>query len=268
MITGKTCVVTGGSRCARVLCRQEHGRTARTTPFGAPHALAPRLAAATTLLAPPPPFKLTLITHSSPTHAHTHPTRGIGRGLVEKLLQRGNTVVATARSEARAREQLAPLLEQQPSGASGGAGGAGRLLVAELEATDDASIARFAAALRDDLKIDHVDVREATTNSFLPPLSVPMLAAFCLRRRRNTPTPPRPPRAHPPPLARPKNRRRPLCRCMRNNKHHHHHHPVKHSCSSTTPASTRPTAAAPRWASSQWRTSCRSTPPTRRGPFW
>lgn len=77
---------------------------------------------------------------------NTH--RGIGRGLVEKLLARDNTVIATARSAPAARSSLAPLLEAHPS----------KLLVSELEVSDERGIAAWAAALKGQHGVKHVDV--------------------------------------------------------------------------------------------------------------
>ncbi len=88
MITGKTCVVTGGSRCAPRAQPARAGAQRRARVY---HRLAapPR----------PPPAR---------------PPRGIGRGLVAQLLERGNTVVATSRAPpgdaAAAGSELAPLI--------------------------------------------------------------------------------------------------------------------------------------------------------------
>jgi NAD(P)-dependent dehydrogenase (short-subunit alcohol dehydrogenase family) len=93
------------------------------------------------------------------TQPHPKPTQqnsGIGRGLVEQLLSRGATVVATARSAAAARERLQPLLEQK--------GGGARLHVDELDVTDESSVRAWAAGLRG--RFERVDVRAGSGGRF------------------------------------------------------------------------------------------------------
>lgn len=103
-----------------------------------------------------------------PPLTQTH-NRGIGRGLVEQLLKRDNTVVATARSADRAKELLA-----QPAASAG----AGKLLVEELEATDEASVLSFARSLRSRHGIDHVDLLINNAGIYSPDGRRPALGEF------------------------------------------------------------------------------------------
>ncbi|KIY96373.1 C-factor [Monoraphidium neglectum] len=74
---------------------------------------------------------------------------GIGRGLVEKLLARGNTVIATTRSaDAPSSEPLRRLAAEHPA----------RLVVTELDTASQGSVEAWAAALKDQHKIKHVDL--------------------------------------------------------------------------------------------------------------
>jgi NAD(P)-dependent dehydrogenase (short-subunit alcohol dehydrogenase family) len=74
-------------------------------------------------------------------------SRGIGLGLVTALLAQVNRVVATSTRPPEAAERLTALAAQHE----------GRLTVARLDVTQPASVAEFAAGLRQHTQ--HVDVR-------------------------------------------------------------------------------------------------------------
>ncbi|GBF88259.1 hypothetical protein Rsub_00971 [Raphidocelis subcapitata] len=95
-------------------------------------------------------------------------TRGIGRGLVERLLDRGNKVVATGRAAAAAAAALEPLAARHPRG----------LVVSELDAADEGSVEKWAEALKAQHGIEHVDVLINNAGIYSPDGRRPALDEF------------------------------------------------------------------------------------------